>query len=405
MKIIKYTYKFRLKPTDDQKIFLNKHFGSIRWTYNYFLNQRKKEYLNNKKSLNYYDQSKELTQLKKNENTKWLKEVNSQTLQFSLNNLDMAYQNFFKKRTQFPKFKSRKSKNSFTIPQFVSYDKNKLIIPKFLEGIKMIMERKIKGKIKKATISKTSTGKYFVSILTEKQHIPLNKTNQSVGIDLGIKDFLVLSNGTKTKNHRFLRHYERFLSKNQQHLSRKTNGSSRYEKQRIKVARIHEKITNSRMDLIHKTALNLVKEFDVIYLEDLNVKGMMKNHKLSKLINDVSWGKFIETLTYKAEWNDKYIIHIDRFFPSSKTCNKCGWVNNSLTLKDRTWTCKKCDEVLDRDINASINILNEGYRKNISDGTSDYDRGGKIRPTFIGTTIEPIKKKELYVPETITSLV
>jgi len=395
MKVIKYTYKFRLKPTKEQEILLNKHFGSVRWSYNYFLNQRKEEYLNNKKSITYNKQSSLLTQLKKQNETEWLKETNSQSLQYSLKCLDQAYQNFFNKRTQFPKFKSRKLRNSFTVSQHVKNEGNKIHFPKFNEGIKMIMEREIKGKIKKATLSKTPTGKYFVSILTEKEYTPSVKTNQSVGIDLGIKDFLVLSNGTKIKNHRFLKHYERLLTKNQKHLSRKTKGSSRYEKQRIKVAKIHEKITNSRMDLIHKTTLNLVNKYDKIYLEDLNVKGMMKNHKLAKAIGDVSWGKFIETLTYKAGWNDKEIIHIDRFFPSSKTCNTCGYINNGLTLKDRTWTCSECGEFHDRDINASINILNEGCRKDISGGTSDYKRRVKIIPLFDGTGVEALKEKEL----------
>jgi len=391
MKIIKYTYKFRLEPTDEQKTLLNKHFGSVRWSYNYFLNQRKQEYLNNKKSITYNQQSKFLTELKTNDGTEWLKEVNSQSLQYSLKCLDQAYQNFFNKRTQFPKFKSKRNKNSFTCPQFVKNDDNLLFIPKFQEGIEMIMERKIKGTIKKATITKTPTGKYFVSILTEMEYTPVSKTGLSVGIDLGIKDFLVLSNGTKIKNHRFLKHYERILKLNQQSLSRKTSKSNRYEKQRIKVARIHEKITNSRMDLIHKTTINLIKQFDTIYLEDLNVKGMMKNHKLSKAISDVCWSKFIDTLEYKAEWNDKSIVHIDRFFPSSKTCSKCGWINNKLTLKDREWICPKCGEKHDRDFNAATNILNEGYRINISVGTTDYERGDQIRPTSVGVICETLK--------------
>ena len=403
MKVIKYTYKFRLNPNQEQQTLLNKHFGSVRWTYNYFLNQRKTEYLNNKKSLNYYDQAAELTQIKKiNE---WLKEINSQTLQYSLKCLDMAYQGFFNKRTKFPNFKSKRNKNSFTIPQNVRYDGTKLIVPKFLDGIEMIMERQIKGIIKHCNISKTPTGKYFVSILTELEYQPVSKTNQSVGIDLGIKDFLVLSNGTKIKNHRFLKHYERILAENQKYLSRKTKQSNRYEKQRLKVARIHEKITNSRMDLIHKTTNNLINQFDIIYLEDLNVKGMMKNHKLAKAIGDVSWGKFIDVLEYKAIWNDKQVIHIDRFFPSSKTCSKCGWINNHLTLKDRNWTCSECGSVHDRDFNAAINILNEGYRKNISDGTSDYERGAKINPKKLGTSYETLKEMETRVPETTTSLV
>ncbi len=393
MKIIKYTYKFRLTPTQEQEMLLNKHFGSVRYVYNYFLNQRKEEYIKNKKSITYNQQSCHLTKLKIE--MEWLKEINSQTLQYSLKCLDTAYQGFFNKRTQFPKFKSKRNKNSFTIPQFLSINENKLYIPKFKKGIDIVMERKINGIIKRATISKTPTGKYFVSILTEQEYQPIQKTNQSVGIDLGIKDFLVLSDGTKIKNHRFTKHYERTLALNQKHLSRKTKGSNRYEKQRIKVARIHEKITNSRMDLIHKTTSTLIHDFDIIYLEDLNIKGMIKNHKLSKAISDVSWGKFIDVLEYKASWNDKKIIHIDRFFPSSKACSKCGWINNNLTLKDRTWICPKCGEKHDRDVNAAINILNEGYRKNISDGTSDYERGAKINPKKLGTSNETLKKKEL----------
>jgi putative transposase len=364
--------------------------------YNYFLNQRKEEYLNNKKSLNYYDQAKYLTDIKKKEETKWLKEINSQTLQYSLNCLDIAYQGFFNKRTEFPKFKSKHNKNSFTIPQNVKVIDDFLIIPKF-KGIKMIMERKIKGEIKKATISKTPTGKYFVSILTEKEYNPVPTTGKKVGIDLGLKDFLVLSTGSKIKNGRFLKHLEKKLKLNQKHLSKKTKGSNRYEKQRLKVARIHEKISNSRMDLIHKTSLNLIKNFDVIYLEDLNIKGMVKNHKLAKSISDVSWGKFIEVLTYKALWNDKEVIHIDRFFPSSKTCNSCGWINSLLTLKDRIWKCK-CGLEVDRDLNAAKNILNEGLRlNNISVGTTDHGRGAKIRPEKSGKSVETSKEMNLLV--------
>ena len=392
MKIIKYTYKFRLKPTKDQEVLLNKHFGSIRWIYNYFLNQRKQEYLNNKKSISYNKQSASLTLLKQQEETEWLKETNSQSLQYSLKCLDQAYQNFFNKRTQFPKFKSKKSKNSFTVSQHVKNEGNMIHFPKFNEGIKMIMEREIKGIIKKATLSKTPTGEYFVSILTEQEYITKEKTGKSVGIDVGIKDFLVLSNGSKVKNHRFLKHYEHQLKKHQKHLSRKTYGSSRYEKQRLKVAKIHEKITNSRMDLIHKTTLNLVKEFDTIYLEDLNVKGMMKNHRLAKSISDVSWGKFIDVLTYKSEWNDKQVIHIDRYFPSSKTCNKCGYVNNGLKLKDREWICPDCGEKLDRDLNAAINILNEGCKKDISGGTSEYKRRAQIRLEKSSKGVETFKE-------------
>jgi putative transposase len=372
--------------------------------YNYFLNQRKEEYLNNKKSLNYYDQAKYLTDIKKNEKTNWLKEINSQTLQYSLNCLDIAYQGFFNKRTKFPNFKSKRSKNSFTVPQNVKVKGVKLVIPKFQEGIQMTMERKVTGTIKKATLSRTPTGKYFVSILSEKEYTPVPTTGKKVGIDLGLKDFLVLSTGSKVKRGRFLKQLEYQLKLNQKHLSRKTKGSNRYDRQRLKVARIHEKIANSRMDLIHKTSLDLVKNFDVIFLEDLNIKGMVKNPKLAKSISDASWGKFVEVLTYKANWNDKEVIHIDRFFPSSKTCNECGWINNSLTLNDRSWKCK-CGRQLDRDLNAAKNILNEGLRcKDISVGTTDHGRGAQIRLEKSSKGYETSKKKILSGSETHQSL-
>ena len=405
MKLIKYTYKFRINPTRIQIELLDKHFGSVRWVYNYFLNQRKEEYLANKKSINYYQQSKELTQLKKHEKTSWLKEINSQTLQFSINCLESAYEGFFSGRSKFPNFKSKRSRNSFTVPQFTKVKNGKLIIPKFQEGIEMIMERKIEGTIKKTTISRTPTGKYFVSILAEKEYNSVPTTGKKVGIDLGLKDFLVLSTGSKIKNGRLLKQLEHQLKLNQKHLSRKTKGTNRYNRQRLKVARIHEKITNSRMDLIHKTSLDLVKNFDVIFLEDLNIKGMIKNHKLAKSISDASWGKFIEVLTYKANWNDKEIIHIDRFFPSSKTCNECGWINNSLTLNERSWKCK-CGRELDRDLNAAKNILNEGLRcKDISVGTTDHGRGAQIRPEKSGKSVETSKKKIPSGSETQRSLV
>jgi len=404
MKIIKYSYKFRITPTKDQEVLLNKHFGSVRWSYNYFLNQRKEEYLKNKKSLTYNGQSAQLTILKKDEETAWLKEVNAQTLQYSLKCLDQAYQNFFAKRTQFPKFKSKRSKNSFCVPQNVKVKGGKLVIPKFLEGIEMITEREILGPIRQCKISKTPTGKYFVSILVDREYTPVKKTNKSVGIDLGLKDLLVMSDGSKIKNSRFLKHYEKTLKLNRQSLSRKTRGSNRYERQRLKVARIHEKISNSRMDLIHKTTLDIVRNYDKIFVEDLNISGMMKDRKLAKSIGDVAWGTFINTLKYKAEWNDKEIVEVGRFFPSSKTCNSCGWINNSLTLKDRSWTCK-CGLEVDRDLNSAKNILDEGLRlNNISVGTTDYGHGAQIRPEKSGKSVETSKKKIPSGSETHQSL-
>jgi putative transposase len=360
--LIKYTYKLRLYPDNNQKEILNRYFGSVRYVYNYFLNQRKEYYLSNKKSINYVTQSSILTQLKKEEGKEWLKEINSQTLQYSLKCLEQSYDRFFKRIAEFPKFKQKKSKNSFTIPQNVSVKSNNLIIPKFTEGIKMDGHRTVEGLIKKCTISRTSTGKYFVSILVEKEYTPVKKTNKSIGVDLGLKDFLVLSNGLKIKNQKIIKQYERELKLNQQHLSRKVKGSNHYERQRIKVCKIHEKITNVRSNFIHKITKDLIYEYDKIYIEDLNVSGMLRNHKLAKSISDVSWSLFITTLKYKATWNDKQIVSIGRWFPSTKMCSCCGWIKQNISLNDREWICPSCNTKLDRDINAAKNILNEGLR-------------------------------------------
>ena len=384
------SYKYKLKPNEDHIVLLNKHFGSIRFAYNHFLNERKKEYDTNKNTINYYDNAKSLTELKKLEDYSWLNEINSQSLQYSLKCLDGAYQNFFKFKKGFPKFKSKHTKNSFSVPQSVKLENGKLNIPKFKEPIDLILSRSFTGKIKSCTISKTPTNEYFVSILVETTHIISPKTGKSVGIDLGIKDFAITSDGYKYKNNRYTKTYAKKLKENQQHLSRKVNGSNRYQKQKLKVATIYKKITNSRLDNLHKVSSELIKKYDLIVLEDLNIKGMIKNHKLSKHIADASWSKFIELLTYKAEWNNKKIVKIDRFFPSSKTCNSCGYINQNLKLDMRSWTCPSCNTKLDRDLNASINILNEGY-KQISSGTDDYRRGDEIRPTSVGTIDETSK--------------
>lgn len=384
------SYKYKLLPNEEQKVLLNKHFGSIRFVYNYFLNERRQEYETNKNTINYYDNAKSLTELKKQEQYSWLKEINSQSLQYSLKCLDGAYQNFFKFKKGFPKFKSKHTKNSFSVPQSVKLINSKLVIPKFKEPIDLILSRSFKGKIKSCTISKTPTNEYFVSILVETEHIKFEKTGKSVGIDLGIKDFVITSDGYKYKNKRYTKTYAKKLKENQKHLSRKVNGSNRYNKQRLKVANLYKKITNSRLDNLHKVSTELIKKYDIIILEDLNIKGMIKNHKLSKHIADASWSKFIEFLTYKAEWNDKTIVKIDRFFPSSKTCNCCGYINQNLKLDTREWACPSCSSKLDRDLNASINILKEGY-KLISSGTDDYRRGDKIRPTSVGAIYESSK--------------
>lgn len=384
-------FKYKILPNEEQKVLLAKHFGSVRFVYNYFLNERKTEYETNKKSLNYYDNAYALTLMKKQEEYQWLKEINSQTLQKSLNSLEGAYNTFFKKRAKFPKFKSKFDKQSFCVPQSVSLTGNQLSIPKFKDPIRVILHRKLTGEIKQCTISKTPTGEYFVSILVETIHEVKPKTGKSVGLDLGIKDFVITSDGYKFKNNRYTKKYAKKLKKAQQHLSRKEKGSASYNKQKIKVARLHKKITNSRKDNLHKVSTKLISNYDVIVVEDLNVKGMVKNHKLAKSISDVSWGSFLTMLKYKAEWNNKEIRVIGRWFPSSKTCGKCGYINQGLRLNIREWECPHCHSKLDRDINAAKNILKEGLRDTTSTGTVDNRRRAEISPVNTGTGVEAFK--------------
>jgi len=393
------SFKYKIKPNEEQIVLLNKHFGSVRFIYNYYLNERKVEYETNKQTLNYYDNANSLTKLKKLEEFKWLKEISSQSLQYSLKCLEGSYNGFFKRRTKFPRFKSKHDRNSFCVPQYTKVINGNLIIPKFKDPIKMIQDRKFKGEIRQCTLSKTPTGEYFVSILVEGDHKKFEKTGQRVGIDLGIKDLIIISDGFRYKNNRYTKKYERKLKEQQQHLSRKVKGSNRYNLQKLKVAKLHKKITNSRVDNLHKISTELVKKYDTIFLEDLNIKGMINNHKLAKHIADASWGKFVTMLEYKALWNDKEIIKIGRFFPSSKTCNSCGYVNQNLKLDIREWTCPSCKTKLDRDLNASKNILKEGI-KNISLGTNDCRRGDEIRPVLTGKIRETSKKKVLKSPET-----
>ena len=378
-KTIHKAYKFRLEPNDEQKVLLAKHFGCTRFVYNHFLSERKAQYDETHKSDNYYAQAKKLTELKKDEEHAWLNEINSQTLQHALRHLETAYVNFFRGNAKFPNFKSKKSKNSFSVPQHVVVKDGKIFFPKFKDGIKFRQHRKIIGTIKSATVSLTPMGKYFVSILTEQTYEPYGKTNKSVGIDLGIKDFVITSDGGKYKNNRYTKKYQRKLKQAQQHLSKKQKGSRQYEKQRLKVAEIHEKIANCRADNLHKVSTELVNQYDIICVEDLNVKGMVKNHRLAKHIADASWGAFVQFLSYKCELNDKVLVKIGRYYPSSQSCNECGYVNKTVKdLKVREWTCPHCGCIHDRDVNAAKNILKEGL-VDISAGTVDYTDGDGVR--------------------------
>lgn len=378
MKTILRTYKFRLKPNSEQRELLAKHFGCVRFVFNHFLGKRQEEYKSTGKSSNYYKQQAELAQLKKGE-CEWLKEVNSQTLQVALRNMDTAYQNFFSKKAAFPKFKSKKTKNSFSVPQNCSLDDFKIYIPKFREGISYFKDRKVKGVVKSMTISLTPTGKYFVSILTEQEYEPIEKTDKAVGIDLGLRSFVITSEGIRYPSQRLFKKYQNKLATAQKHLSRKNKGSNNFEKQKVKVAKLYEKVSNTRTDYLHKVSLDLLRKYDIIFCEDLNVKGMMKNHRLARNIGDAAWGEFVRMLEYKAEMNDKHIGKIGRYYPSSKTCHTCGYVNRGLGYEEE-WVCPECGAVIDRDWNAALNIL--------SAGLAEYTCGLFENPVWVGRKSE-----------------
>ena len=370
-----YTYKFRLYPTKDQQTRLAVHFGCCRFVYNHFLAQRKDTYLANGKSPNYYDQAADLTKLKNEK--EWLYDANSQVLQFELKCLQAAYNNFFEKRAKLPKFHSRKDKQSFTIPQFVSVEDSKFYFPKFKDGIPVKLHRQIEGKIRHATVSMNCAGQYFVAILVEREIKPLYKVKKEVGIDLGICALATTSTGKEYKNIRPYRKLEKRLRALNKSLHRKKLGSSNRERTRKILAKLHVKIANIRSDHLHKVSRQIIDENQVICLETLNVSGMMRNHKLAKSIVDVSLAELVRQIEYKAQWYGRTVIKVDRWFPSSKTCNDCGFVMESLPLSIREWECPKCQAKHHRDKNAAINILKEGKR---TVGTTELAYGLNVRP-------------------------
>jgi putative transposase len=356
-------FKYRLYPSESQKELISKHIGSSRFVYNLALETKTTAYLGSKHNFSPFDLIKQLPELKKE--CEWLKEVNSQSLQQSIQNMDIAFKKFFK-GAGFPKFKSKhKGKQSFSIPQRVIVENNLLIIPKFKEGIKIVLHREIKGTIKSATISVTPTGKYFVSILVDTNaEMPIKapiKENTTIGIDLGIKDFAITSDGEVFENPKHLRKAQSKLKYIQRKYSK---NKGKRTKQRL--ALLHEKVVNKRKDFLHKTSAKLIRENQTICLEDLAVSNMVKNHNLAQAISDVSWSTFVTMLEYKADWYGKNILRIGRFAPSSKTCSCCGHINKELALKDREWTCPKCNSVLDRDVNASVNIKSFALKNNLS---------------------------------------
>jgi len=377
-------FKYRLYPTKEQEVLLNKHFGSCRFIYNLALETKLAAYSSARVNLSRYDLQVQMKELK--EGCEWLNEINSQSLQSELMHLDAAYLKFFKGLASFPNFKKRNSRQSFQCPQFVKLKDDKLWLPKFKSGIRIAQSRLFKGEMRTVTISKTATNKYFASILVQDNK-PIPKTKKvkeatTIGIDLGIKTFATLSDGTEYENPKHLKKALKRLKMLQKRASKKVKGSANRKKANLKVALVHEKITNQRKDFLHKFSDSIIKNFDTICVENLNVAGMLQNHKLAQAVNDVSWSMGLDMVKYKAEWRGKTYVEIGRFVPSSKLHNKCGYLNNELTLVDRTWLCPKCGETVDRDINAALNIKQFGL---ISLGVGCPDFKPVETPTLVGS--------------------
>lgn len=357
-----YTYKFRLQPNADQRTKLAKHFGVCRFVYNYFLDRRMRLYQVNGKGSSYYKDNATLTTLKRE--LDWMYEANSQSLQAELKNLDTAYTGFFKKKARFPRFRAKHhDKQSFRVPQHVEVIEGRVYIPKFKEGIKLIQHRPMDGTIRNATVSMNRAGQYFVCICVERGMKKLKPDNTVVGVDLGIKTLVTLSDGSVFGNIRPYLILQRRLRHLQKSLRRKVKGSHNYVRARNLLARCHQKIADIRSNHLHKVSSSIVRENQTIVLEDLNVAGMCKNRRLAKVIADAGFGELVRQIEYKAGWYGRTVVKLSRWYPSSKTCHNCGYVNEGLTLSDRAWTCPRCQVVHDRDLNAAINIRDEGIRQ------------------------------------------
>ena len=371
--------KVRLYPNKSQEQELNKVLGCYRFVYNHMLAKKQSAYESDKTNLSVNDLSKWFYgTLRKDEQYPWLKEQNTQVMKESIRQMDVAYQRFFKQHNGFPKFKSKKDKQSalFTrnaISRRNTFETRHITLIKSLKNLRFRCSnlyhnrlKKYKDSIRSATLSKTKSGNFFLSILVdipESELVKFKNTDKQVGIDLGVKDFVITSDGEVFENKHFFKKEERKIVKLQRQLSRKVKGSNNRNKQRVRLAKAFERLTNKKENYIHSVVNEILKSYDVVFMEDLNVQGMMKNHNIAKAIQEVGFYRFKEVLQSKALTNGKQVILVDRFYPSSKICSCCGYKKQDLKLSERSWTCPECGEHHDRDINAARNILLEGQRK------------------------------------------
>ncbi len=361
--ILRRVYRFKLEPNTEQTQKLYQLAGARRFVCNWALARRNEFYKAEGKTIPASQLSRELTQLKQQEDRLWLQEADSQLLQQALKDVDKAFQNFFSKRGRFPKFKSRNRGHfAFRIPQRVKVENGRVYCPK-IGWVRIRQSQKVEGTTKSATFKRDACGDWFVTLTCEFEvsDEPKPEPQNPVGVDLGLKDFVTLSNGESVAAPKFFRKSAGKLKKAQRVLSRRKPGSKRRGKAKQKVARVHRKVANQRGDFVHKVTTRLVQEYDAVCIEDLNVLGMAKNHSLAKSVLDVAFGEFRRQLAYKCLWHRRHLLVVSRWFPSSKLCGACGVLNDALTLSDREWECC-CGVVHHRDANAACNILKEGLR-------------------------------------------